>query len=696
MRPPYGTPLKDNVKMMLKISTGLLQCKNSLIVSFAALNTILLFWYIFFGYQNNFHSDSAAQLLLAVESIKTGDYFVRDWNYVNGDIWTLYNHTFMIPMVLIGGEGYFSFALSRIVPALLLLTGCYLVSTLITKSKSVSLTSTSIVAGGISPWMAENLYGQISYGTYFYISCFLVYFSWKYLESERREINAWLVGIAVICTLCFWTNPSRSTLTYFVPLFASLLNTVQLKNQSQLSIRYRKPAYLAATLFLSSFVGYLLYVTTLRSLNPPTGYVDLKWLSFPEILNSVGHTLNGFFGIFGAIPETGLRVRSSAGYYEGLRLFTGLILLFTLPYSIYRAFSHQNRSVIFVTTFTTCSFLIALSLHLTTSLPNMTDPVGSSRYLVPSVLLMTIIFTCTLDSLFQEKRYLTAIAGLFAVIILTTSGYHAYVRKKLNFEKNHFFPSLHDNYKAGLANFLLSKDLHYGYATFWNSGVTSVLSSGKVKVRQVLLDNGLPKPYRWLSSDSWYEPESWTGKTFIAISNSEEAQIDWAKLEKSLGHPPVETLSFEDKKIYVFSDNALARLPGWSLKFRSAQTFYPDDGSLKQIGVLQENPKNSRLQLVARKGEVGFLHFGPYVPVEPGSYEVAFDVELPDATSRSVRLDISSESGRKILGESELPNSSSSSTINIKVDKQEDLEFRVYSHGASTVIFKGVSITRHN
>ena len=52
----------------------------------------------------------------------------------------------------------------------------------------------------------------------------------------------------------------------------------------------------------------------------------------------------------------------------------------------------------------------------------------------------------------------------------------------------------------GLKNFLLKNGLHYGYAKFWYAGVLSVLSDEKLLVRQVVFDQGLPKPDRWLSS----------------------------------------------------------------------------------------------------------------------------------------------------------------------------------------------------
>jgi hypothetical protein len=63
------------------------------------VNFLLLSWYIFFGYQTNFHSDSAAKVLLAREIVEMGDYFPDAWNYVNGDLFVLFGQTFpSVPM----------------------------------------------------------------------------------------------------------------------------------------------------------------------------------------------------------------------------------------------------------------------------------------------------------------------------------------------------------------------------------------------------------------------------------------------------------------------------------------------------------------------------------------------------------------------------------------------------------------------
>jgi len=71
----------------------------SLALLFLTCNFLLLCWYLFVVYKTGFHSDSAAKVLLAREIVETGQYFPRDWNFVNGDLFVLFGHTFIIPLL---------------------------------------------------------------------------------------------------------------------------------------------------------------------------------------------------------------------------------------------------------------------------------------------------------------------------------------------------------------------------------------------------------------------------------------------------------------------------------------------------------------------------------------------------------------------------------------------------------------------
>jgi hypothetical protein len=98
--------------------------------------------------------------------------------------------------------------------------------------------------------------------------------------------------------------------------------------------------------------------------------------------------------------------------------------------------------------------------------------------------------------------------------------------------------------------------------------------------------------------------------------------------------------------------------------------------------------------LVAERGEVGVLHYGPYIDVEPGTYTVSFDVAVESAPNGSARLDVAAAAGQKILAETVLVDDTSPRQLRFTLDELATIEFRVWSLGNARVVFRDVSIVR--
>jgi hypothetical protein len=104
--------------------------------------------------------------------------------------------------------------------------------------------------------------------------------------------------------------------------------------------------------------------------------------------------------------------------------------------------------------------------------------------------------------------------------------------------------------------------------------------------------------------------------------------------------------------------------------------------------------------ILASKGEVGAVVFGPYVNLEPGKYSATFDVTgiAPTAGISLGVVDVSEATATK--GENVLinaPINSLSSTQKIAVEFQvtsRDVkyELRVWSNGAGVIEYRGVEI----
>ncbi|MEI7997018.1 MAG: hypothetical protein WCH01_19150 [Methylococcaceae bacterium] len=563
------------------------------------INGGMLVWYLFYGYQSGFHSDSATKVLLAREIVETGQYFPHDWNNVNEDLFVLFGHTFIIPLLAFLPAGFLVHAVSGLVSAALILSGVWFLTSLFDIGKLKRAVIVAVMAAGISDIMAENLYGQVSYGCVFYFTCYLIYFAWKFLSSNGQRKSLFSVGLFLVLLLAFWENPQRASVSYGLPLlFAVAYYIIIYAIVSTYSSREVFAGYqLIAIVFLSAAVGVALHSITLLGVNNGLGAANARWLTYEEIIRNVTLTFKGFLAIFGGLPSAGSMLVSSSGLYEAIRLTSALALFVLMPLSLKTTLQQIHGGSRFVASFALASVLLVLFIQLTTTLPNMRDPIQSSRYLIPSLLLLLIItLACTYQ--FKEKPLL-ALVSISLSIVLLMSAYPTFVRSNPSSGMNWGEPGQHHNHRKNLKDFLLTNGLRYGYATYWNAGALSVLSDEKVLVRQVVIDRGLPMPMRHLSSNRWYRPSAWQGETFLLLTEQEAGALNWDLLGRYHAQP-LRELKFEEFKIFVFAENLARDLPGWDRRYEEPASFQAAKDTLSQIGKFHENYENTGSALGTR------------------------------------------------------------------------------------------------
>ncbi len=651
------------------------------------INAIYLFWYINFEYRGLFHSDSAVKVLLAREIFETGNFFPRDWNYGNGDLWLLFGHAFIVPLLAFMPAGFAVHAISGLIFSCLIAYGVWLVSGIMKIPLWRRILIVSVVLSGISGYMAENLYGQVSYGPIFFSCCCLLFFAWKYLSAEDEIKRVWALVLVVFLLMIYWGNPRRAIVTYGIPLFATFFYQFLIKEGKE------RRLYLMLIVFgcIGAFGGTWLHITTMMNVNNVDGAAAARWLSFEGILDHITLTLKGFLGLLGGLPAGDGLLFSWKELYSEVRFIIACFVLVSIPVAIVRFLRGSDDGGRLIALF--AAFLISISLffQITTTIPDMNDPVSVSRYLVPGVVLGLICLLGMPLVLKNSPGLTIAVATVFLVLVSNAVVIYSVPNSS---PRENTRPWRSESYldpvKQELIKVLKENGLEYGYADFWDAGVLSVLSNEEVRVRQVIIRNGMPIPYRWLSSNRWYLPSAWSGKTFLLLKEKEADLVDLKKMAE-FGMQLQATLKAAEYTIFIFPEN-IARLPEWDGSYR-IPIFFPAGSSLSQIGhVFKEGDEEN---LVARKGEIGFLHYGPYVTVEPGRYRVTFNVVANHHPDGVAKLDVVSNGGRGgALGERMLTGGAGSQSIDFSVDMSSVMEFRVFALGNEEVIFKGVSIVR--
>jgi hypothetical protein len=248
--------------------------------------------------------------------------------------------------------------------------------------------------------------------------------------------------------------------------------------------------------------------------------------------------------------------------------------------------------------------------------------------------------------------------------------------------------------REALIAFLQSQGLRYGYATYWNAGAISVLSAQQVRIRQILVSNGLPIPTRHLSSDRWYSPSAWEGETFMLLTKSEAQQVDWELLDRYRVKPS-KALKFDDWEVFVFPSNLAKDLPYWDTIFSYTQSIPLTKYSPHHIG--RYVASDGQPMLVAEKGEQGFLHFGPYLRIASGTYRARYEVQAEgDKDSDFGFADVTSDGGTIVYSYTRISRPGLHTyEVDFTVPSWKgDLEFRVSTSGIARVQLRKIEVTR--
>jgi hypothetical protein len=387
----------------------------------------------------------------------------------------------------------------------------------------------------------------------------------------------------------------------------------------------------------------------------------------------------------GTLPAEG-GVMTVGGAYMALRFVAAVVMIALIPIAILRALRHGSESRKFVGAFAGSSMALFLFIHLTTTTPDMSDPLSSARYLVPSLVLCMILVVAVLGDVESSPLLRTLTVGLAVVLALAPiSPQHSF---------NRIWKGGAADSRMDLVRLLEKEGLHYGYATYWNAGALSVLSDQRVLVRQIIFSEiGLPKPMRHLNSNRWYRREAWTGRSFLMLTKDEWSRVDMPRLVSLVGSPERELL-WGNFRIVVFAEN-LAELPGWTdrLDDVEASNWPANEQTPHTTGRLAA--ADGRRAMLAAPGESGFLSYGPYIDLPAGRYAVSFDVRGgmdPTGNADLGRVDVAL-AGQSIVAMPIRAGGSSPLRLEFELaEAAQSVEFRTYVDGREEVRFLGVSM----
>jgi hypothetical protein len=283
-----------------------------------------------------------------------------------------------------------------------------------------------------------------------------------------------------------------------------------------------------------------------------------------KILDNVRLLVLALLFLFGALPLSSTALVSIGGAIISYSVAFLCLVLGAAIMWVRNLRNIKHPPLLYFTVFTVIGLLLNLYFVLFT---NVMVDIISARYLVPSTISILILAVSLLGSMWQtwfrsRRAALPLVAMLIPFYLISANHLVLPVIKIDDTQNRPLRISLNRSQNDRLAAFLTSQQQSYCYATYWLAGATTVLSNSEVKVRAILLADGLPVPYKLLTSLSWYKPETHPEDTCLILTKSEQKTVSVDKLQGYLG-PPASTFQFENLDIFVYPFNIAAKLPNW-------------------------------------------------------------------------------------------------------------------------------------
>jgi hypothetical protein len=654
---------------------------NRALIAGVCINTALMLYYVFVSYRHGFTSDAAAANLLAQEIYESGNFFPRDWHFVNGDLWVVFMHAWTVPFLAVMKNGFAAHALAGTIGCALVLAGTWCITAVMQLSLRTRWFALLLVSSGLSPNFSENIYGQQAYGALYFMACFILYTAWRFLQAQPDKQSAWAVANVVLVTVVTLSNPQRAVVYYLLPTLVGAFALALLPHAagSTAPTARVRLGMLAGLTLVAAVAGAVLHGYFLALGHSSPLPMPVVWLGFDAMATNALGAIRGLVSLLAGWPQPGLPIASASSAIGALRLLAALAVLFLAPWVVLRFLitGHPGRQ--FVAAAGATSLAVTLFVFVTSTLAPSSDPESSIRYVVPGLVIVLLV----LVGVVAEERGAAPVrrlAGALALAILALSAPIAYELNRPVAMVAGASPIVGDR----LARFLKNAGLHYGYATFWHAGRTTVLSDGAVKVRQVHLNGGALMPHLHLAAEHWYAPGAWQGPTFLLVTPDEAKTIDWNRLFKTTGQPQRQ-LAFEGHTVVVFDHNIARDYPHWTVALKETLRYVASADTPHNIGTYTDHPP----ALTARKGEAGALRYGPYQRLAAGRYRIRFDVRTEgEGVSDFGTIDVVTTGG-KVLASAHL-TAAGAQHVNLSFSAREmlrDVEFRVFSSGNGSITF---------
>ena len=586
-----------------------------LITILAALTIICIFTI----YKLGFHSDFAAANILAREQLRTGQLLPDTWNTSTGIFLVFYN-LLIVPFSLFIKD---QLVLHSMAVTIVLLIFAFLLRYFSQKivGSNFYLVVLCFFFSGTSSVVVAMAFAEAAYlisvlDNILLLTLFFKAVSNNFSVKSKKYYRLLLVYVAYLClygvlNLAYQVLPFLGSMVLFFILEHATVPSHQLKQEFSRTIK------LIAFLLVSIVVGllganYLAEAVEFQSQANITyaGYSNQASAFVGFILSAIGY-------------RGGVQLFSLPGLMNAV-IIAAFLAMLVCCIQLFRKYHEQSFEVKILMNFS----LVIFCIYLYFDFLIYCTVADTERYFFKPLFFLYILSGYYIYTYIFQKGFLSKIVAIVSIAIFSLPYAVAGIPTILN------YPKLH-NEQLGLVNYLKGNGLKHGYATFWNAGNNMVLSNFDIEIGGVLLQEYIV-PYRWLSSDISYDPDSYTGESFLMLTDAEaevfEKQIGFAVLGD-----PSQILSYDGFKIYVYPYN-IAENDFYGRGYSNTEMIDTMVTSSEQMRQLDGTISISAGEVV----------YGPYITLPRGEYQI--DIDFSEIGSE-IYMRLTSDAGETLLSE---------------------------------------------
>lgn len=635
--------------------------KILLLLSCFVLVSLLVF--TFTGANLSFNSDTATANLLAEEMVRTGQYFPKDW-VAGQDLWVFFLHTFIAVFTLFSDDFFFMRSLASVIFIIMAVLSVIYCSRKVTKNNSW-LISVPLMFCGVSAEYSTVVFGQCAYITPLIYSFFFIALFINCIDANTYKITSKIKFIVLLVLTAFvGLGGIRPVQVFGLPIVGTVVIYYFLNNYKKSNKEFIKglksPAVPLIGFIAAIAVGYVGFIYCSNLITFSAGGTDVHISDF-DIFTRIKTFVNLFIGLFGLSYNVSLF--SVDGILTIIKLVFGILLLIVFPILQIRNYNKEEETVKIFIIFAVLHIIEMLILCIICGL--LSD---ATRYLFTMEFLLLFM-----SGHYIYKRWINGAEEILKTVAILAV--YIYILP-ISFPKLTSFIGYSEQMaeRCEVTDYLKSKGLNYGFATYWNAGVNTCYSNGEVELNNIVISDKLYK-YYWLNSKAWYEKDS--DNSFLLLTEEENELYKNTSTINLLG-APVSVENYKNYWIYVYDYNiALNDFDGRGYdNFEVLDRMVCSEEARSDKGIVMDLDEDR-------------IIYGPYIDIPAGKYHIVLQL---DGIDNKIYYHLSENAG-EIMQEGEITGNEHEISFNADHDIS-DFEIVIYdSDMDNDVVVKSIRLS---